>query len=221
MEWNVPPTHHVSLPHAHSDLDIPSRGTFCACGDRSLSALVCRWGRSADGGCASSAAAACCAAEWVCSRKWAPSGLSNVEIKSADGTELKGWYAEPSAWNRDSVILLHGVGDNREGVTSYAAMFLRSGYAMLLPDSRAQGESGGQIGTYGLLESGDLQRWSGWIAHRAGSDIRESCTYFFGESMGAAIALESTAAQPEVCAVVAEAPFSSFREIGYSNLLSG
>jgi alpha-beta hydrolase superfamily lysophospholipase len=152
--------------------------------------------------------------------KWAPSGLSNVEIKSADGTELKGWYAEPSAWNRDSVILLHGVGDNREGVTSYAAMFLRSGYAMLLPDSRAQGESGGQIGTYGLLESGDLQRWSGWIAHRAGSDIRESCTYFFGESMGAAIALESTAAQPEVCAVVAEAPFSSFREIGYSNLLS-
>jgi alpha-beta hydrolase superfamily lysophospholipase len=153
--------------------------------------------------------------------KWAPSGVANVEIEGADGAELKGWYAQPPAWNGDSVILLHGVGDNREGVTSYAAMFLRSGYAVLLPDSRAQGESGGQIGTYGLLESQDVQRWSRWIANRAGSDVRAPCTYFFGESMGAAIALESTAAQPEVCAVVAEAPFSSFREIGYERIAQG
>jgi alpha-beta hydrolase superfamily lysophospholipase len=107
---------------------------------------------------------------------------------------------------------------------SYAAMFLRSGYAVLLPDSRAQGESGGQIGTYGLLESGDVQGWSGWIANRANraaNDARAPCTYLFGESMGAAIALESTTAQPEVCAVVAEASFSSFREIGYERIAQG
>jgi alpha-beta hydrolase superfamily lysophospholipase len=137
------------------------------------------------------------------------------------GTELKGWYWQPSAWNGDSVILLDGVGDNREGVTSCAAMFLRSGYAVLLPDSRAQGESGGQVGTYGLSESGDFKRRSGWIAHRAGREIRESSTYFLGESVGAAIALELTAAQPEVCAVVAEAPFSSFREIGFERIAQG
>jgi uncharacterized protein len=156
--------------------------------------------------------------------QWAPGGVADVEIEGADGAELKGWYAQPSAWKGDSVILLHGVGDNREGVTSYAVMFLRSGYAVLLPDSRAQGESGGMIGTYGLLESGDLQRWSGWIAKQAnlaGSDAHARCTYFFGESMGAAIALESTAVQSEVCAVVAEASFSSFREIGYERIAQG
>jgi uncharacterized protein len=156
--------------------------------------------------------------------QWASGGIANVDIEGADSAQLKGWYARPAAWNGDSVILLHGVGDNREGVMSYAAMFLRSGYAVLLPDSRAQGESGGQIGTYGLLESGDVQRWSGWIANRANRTRRDAhapCTYLFGESMGAAIALESTAIQPEVCAVVAEAPFSSFREIGYERIAQG
>jgi pimeloyl-ACP methyl ester carboxylesterase len=153
--------------------------------------------------------------------KWAPSGVADVEIEGADGAKLKGWYAQSPTWNGDSVILLHGVGDNRDGVTSYAAMFLRSGYAVLLPDSRAQGDSGGQIGTYGLLESGDVLRWSGWIANRTGRDANAPCTYLFGESMGAAIALESTAIQPEVCAVVAEAPFSSFREIGYERIAQG
>jgi fermentation-respiration switch protein FrsA (DUF1100 family) len=155
--------------------------------------------------------------------QWAPAGVVNAEVDGADGAQLKAWYARPLAWSGDSVILLHGVGDNREGVSSYAAMFLQSGYAVLMPDSRAQGESGGRIGTYGMLESGDVHRWSHWIALHAG--VRDKslvpCTYFFGESMGAAIALEATVGDPTVCAVVAEAPFSSFREIGYERIAQG
>jgi pimeloyl-ACP methyl ester carboxylesterase len=38
--------------------------------------------------------------------------------------------------------------------------------------------------------------------------------------MGAAISLES-AVRPDVCAVVAEAPFASFREIGYERIAQG
>jgi anti-sigma factor RsiW len=41
--------------------------------------------------------------------KWAPGGVANVDLKGADGADLKGWYAQPLAWNGDSVILLHGV----------------------------------------------------------------------------------------------------------------
>jgi len=154
----------------------------------------------------------------------APGGLEDAQSAGADGAKLVGWYAKPEPWNGSSVILLHGVGDNREGVAGYANVFLRSGYAVLLPDSRAQGESGGPIATYGLLESEDVRHWSDWLVRRNHSGERTApagCMYLFGESMGAAIALQAAATVPGVCAVVAEAPFSSFREIAYERIAQG
>jgi pimeloyl-ACP methyl ester carboxylesterase len=142
-------------------------------------------------------------------------GVSDASVTAADGAVLKGWYA---------VILLHGVADNREGVTQYALMFLRAGYAVLLADSRGHGESGGALVTYGVLESEDVRRWSIWIADRAktvAATGQAGCIYLFGESMGAAIALQATATVPDLCAVVAEAPFSSFLEIGYERIARG
>lgn len=154
---------------------------------------------------------------------WAVGGVADAEVTGADGALLKGWYAQPTVWNGDSVILLHGVGDTRQGVMYYAPMFLRAGYSVLLPDSRAHGESGGAVVTYGLLESEDVRRWSIWVASRARhtGDRRAACTFLFGESLGAAIALQATMAAQNVCAAVAEAPFSSFREIGYERIAQG
>jgi alpha-beta hydrolase superfamily lysophospholipase len=152
------------------------------------------------------------------------SGVENARQTASDGTKLSGWYVQPDEWNGDSVILLHGVGDNREGMTSYARMFLGAGYAVLLPDARGHGESGGDLSTYGLLESGDVRDWSGWLAARKPATERsnpKSCLYLFGESMGAAIALQATAVTPHLCAVAAEDSFASFREIGYVRVAQG
>jgi fermentation-respiration switch protein FrsA (DUF1100 family) len=154
-------------------------------------------------------------------REVAGAGVEDVSIAAADGAVLKGWYLRPQAWNYDSVILLHGVGDNREGVEGYASMLLRAGYAVLLPDSRAHGESGGGLVTYGLLESDDIRRWAWWLGGRTASSMHGSspaCIDLFGESLGAALALQATAKTPGICAVVAEAPFASFREIGYERI---
>jgi pimeloyl-ACP methyl ester carboxylesterase len=151
-------------------------------------------------------------------------GVENASTFGADGALLKGEYVQPLIWNRDSVILLHGVGDNREGTAAYVPMFLRAGYAVLLPDSRAHGESGGSLVTYGFLESEDVHRWIEWLDIRerqSSADWRKGCIDLFGESMGAAIALQATAGSPGVCAVVAEAPFSTFREIGYERIAQG
>src|SRR5205085_6200469 len=43
---------------------------------------------------------------------------------AADGAVLRGWYLQPEQWNRDAVLMLHGVSDNREGVLSFAPLFL-------------------------------------------------------------------------------------------------
>jgi fermentation-respiration switch protein FrsA (DUF1100 family) len=132
----------------------------------------------------------------------------DVTMSARDGARLHAWYIPASHPNGAAVILLHGMADNREGVAGFAGMFLRHGYAVLLPDSRAQGESGGPIPTYGVLEREDVRRWAAWVHARV-----SGCEYLFGESMGAAIAIQASAVTPRICAVAAESTFSTFREI--------
>ena len=99
--------------------------------------------------------------------------LQSVSIQAADGVVLQGWYAVPDHQNEQAVILLHGIGDNRSGVAGYGQAFLGQGCRILLPDSRAHGESGGNVATYGLLESDDIHRWVSWLLHL----VRRPCQY--------------------------------------------
>ena len=136
--------------------------------------------------------------------------LSSREMASGCGD---GSYRRPLTTIVRS-FFLHGVGDNRQGMLSYAELFLSNGYGVLLPDSRAQGESGGAFATYGIKEADDVHRWFDWL----GTADHPQCICGLGESMGAAILLQSLRAEPHFCAVVAESPFANFREIGYTRV---
>lgn len=138
--------------------------------------------------------------------------LSDVAITAADGIVLRAWRIRPAHPNSDVVILLHGVSDNRLGVAGYGAWLARNNYTVLLPDARAHGESGGEIATYGLKESEDIHRWVDWLE----ATDHPNCVFGFGESMGAAQILESLSRETRFCAVVAESPFASFREVAYA-----
>jgi uncharacterized protein len=140
--------------------------------------------------------------------------LENVEIVAEDGATLRAWSLLPSRGNGNSVILLHGLGDNRMGMIGYAELLLGHGYGILMPDSRAHGQSGGALATYGLIEKDDIHRWMEWIS----TQQHPGCIYGFGESMGAAQLLQALAPKPTFCAVAAESPFSSFREIAYDRV---
>ena len=140
-------------------------------------------------------------------------GVEDVAIAASDRAVLKAWFVEPPNPNGKAVVLLHGITDNRIGVSGYAYFFLERGYAVLLPDSREHGVSGGAVATYGILERDDVRRWVSWVRERS-----PGCTYLLGESMGAAIGLQATAVTPQLCAVVVESPYSTFREIGYERL---
>jgi uncharacterized protein len=135
--------------------------------------------------------------------------LQDVSVTASDGSHLQGWYARPARANGDAVVLLHGVGDNRQGMMGFAELFLSNGFAVLVPDSRAQGESGGDFPTYGLKESDDVHRWFEWLAMQQ----HPNCVFGMGESMGAAIVLQAVKTTP-FCAVVAESSFASFRQSG-------
>ncbi|HEU4415584.1 MAG TPA: alpha/beta fold hydrolase [Candidatus Angelobacter sp.] len=140
--------------------------------------------------------------------------LQDVSIRAADGTVLKGWYVRPEEFNGNAAILLHGITDNREGVAGYGRLLLEHGYAVLLPDARAHGESGGELATYGLKEADDVHRWVSWLYERD----TPQCVYGFGESYGAALMLQSLAAENRYCAVAVESPFSTAREMSFERV---
>lgn len=140
--------------------------------------------------------------------------LTDVTITSADGFTLRAWLIHPETANGSAVLLLHGVGDSRVGVSGQADLLLRHGYEVLMPDSRAHGASGGTIATYGFLERDDIHRWIVWL--RASQEPR--CVFGLGESMGAAQLLQALKVENGFCAVVAESPFATFREVAYDRM---
>ena len=132
-----------------------------------------------------------------------------VSIATPDGVSLAAWFFTPAQHNGGGVLLLHGVGDTRLGMTGHAEYLLRSRYAVLLPDSPGHGMSGGDLVTYGVKEGRDAAQWAQWMATQPAVDR----TYALGESMGAAVAIQSLAFQPGFRAIVAECPFARFSEI--------
>jgi hypothetical protein len=134
-----------------------------------------------------------------------------VEVKAHDGALLRGWKVRPRSPNGDWVLLFHGVGDSRFGMLPYAEMLVRNGYGVVMMDERAQGKSEGAIATYGWLERTDTRA----IADALFSSENVHCLFALGESLGAAIALQSAAAEPRITGVVAESPFRNLQEVSY------
>lgn len=130
----------------------------------------------------------------------------SVEIQAADKVRLTAWLFLPQQGNGGGVIAFHGVSDSRRGVMAHVGYLLDGGYTVLTPDSRGHGSSGGDLMTFGLRERDDVARWARWMRHDAGV----ARLYALGESMGAAIALQSAG---EFDAVVAESSFCTFRQI--------
>lgn len=136
---------------------------------------------------------------------------TDFAVRAADGIELRGWKIRPASPNANWVLLFHGVSDNRTGNLGSAELLLRNRYSVVMMDSRAHGESGGAMATYGWKERYDTVAISN--ALYATEQVRHLDA--LGVSMGAAIALQSAAVEPRIEAVVAEDPFANFREASY------
>jgi dipeptidyl aminopeptidase/acylaminoacyl peptidase len=135
----------------------------------------------------------------------------DVEITAHDHVRLKAWWLRPASPNGNCVIVMHGIADSRSGSAGFAPMFLAQGYPVLVPDSRAHGESGGEFVTYGLLEKYDAIAWTRWMRSHGCRKI-----YGLGESLGAAILIQAAAVEPVFAAIAAECSYADLREIaGY------
>jgi uncharacterized protein len=132
-------------------------------------------------------------------------------VRAPDGIDLRGWKIRPPSPNGNWVLLFHGISDNRTGVLGPAEFLLRHGYSVVMMDSRAHGQSGGDTATFGWKERYDT------VAIDDRLEATESVQHLgaLGVSMGAAIALQSAAVDPRIEAVAVEDPFANLREESY------
>jgi pimeloyl-ACP methyl ester carboxylesterase len=134
----------------------------------------------------------------------APPATCEETTFAGAGAMLKGWRCHGSTPRRGTLIYLHGVADNRTSAAGVIRRFGGRGFDVWAYDSRAHGESEGDVCTYGYFEKGDL-----W---RVLDTVNEGPVLLIGTSLGAAVALQS-AAHPKVTSIVAVESFSDLRTV--------
>jgi uncharacterized protein len=130
----------------------------------------------------------------------------NVTLTTGDGIALSGWYI-PSQ-NGAAIILLHAHAANRLGTLDHAMMLAEAGYGVLLFDTRAHGESGGTVLTFGGDEINDVLAAVDYLQSREEVDT----IGIMGLSLGAMFALRAPAHSDAIQAVIAEGATFAARE---------
>jgi alpha-beta hydrolase superfamily lysophospholipase len=129
-----------------------------------------------------------------------------VSLDSSSGARLVAWLFTPPS-PQAAVVVLHGVRAHRGTMLNRAELFFRAGYAVLVPDFRAHGESTGDAVTFGARESRDALAAVAFLRQRFPS-LRIGAV---GVSMGGA-ALVLAGRQLTIDACVLEAVYPTIEE---------
>ena len=143
----------------------------------------------------------------------AVTGLSDVEaveIPSAGGVTLQGWFL-PSRVQPPSpvVIVFNGNAGNRAYRSRLGAALRSQGLSVLLFDYRGFGDSSGSPAEGGLYD--DARAVRRYLEGR--SDVRADRLVYFGESLGTAVAVRLAVEHPPA-ALILRSPFTSMVDVG-------
>ena len=131
---------------------------------------------------------------------------AEVAVRS-DGLRLRGWLALGDE-ARVAAVLVHGLGDSLESYADSGALLHRRGHTVLLLDLRAHGGSEGRYTTLGGREREDVRAALRALRERG---LGRRGFVLLGASMGAVAVLRAAAEEPDVRAVIAEAPYDDYR----------
>jgi pimeloyl-ACP methyl ester carboxylesterase len=137
----------------------------------------------------------------------APPGFEEGRVTS-EGLKLRTWTLRGRP-ERAAVVVGHGVGDSIESFTDLAGRLNARGHTVLLLDFRGHGGSDAAYTTLGGREREDVRAAAQSLRDRG---LAPSGLVFMGFSMGAVAALRAAVDQPDVRAVVVEAPYDTYRD---------
>jgi uncharacterized protein len=133
-----------------------------------------------------------------------------VAFDTADGLRLGGWFVPGGgAAPGPAVLVCNGNGGNRSMRAPLAAALARMGLHALLFDYRGYGGNPGHPSEEGLAADARAA-----LDHLAGRpEVDPARVVYFGESLGAAVALRLATERPPA-ALVLRSPFASLAEVG-------
>lgn len=141
-----------------------------------------------------------------------------VRVNAPDGTILRGTYIENRRKSHNTVILLHGLYQNRSMCLPYVQMYRDMDYNVLLIDQRGHGESQGEHTDWGLSEMDDMHMWCQWLREKD-NKVRVG---LHGISLGAAMALlyAGGPGRNDVAFVIADSSYGNIISLGREKLLT-
>jgi len=128
----------------------------------------------------------------------------DVVLETEDGIRLGAWYLPGG---RSAVLVFNGNAGDRSMRAPLAAALNRMGYSVLLFDYRGYGGNSGRPTEDGL--AADARAAEAWLAAQPGVER----VAYFGESLGAAVAV-GLAVQRPPAALVLRSPFTSLPDVG-------
>lgn len=132
-------------------------------------------------------------------------GAEEVVIPTADGLELSGWLVPPAGDDTGfTVVVCNGNAGNRSYRVPLAEALAARGYRVLLFDYRGYGGNPGSPSESGLAE--DARAVVDYLAGLKGVD--RARLVYFGESLGAAVAVDLAVEHPPA-SLVLRSPFTS------------
>ena len=130
-------------------------------------------------------------------------------VESPNGYPLRAIYLRPLETTR-TVIICHGVTENKINSIKYARLFERLGFNSVVYDHRRHGDSGGKTTSFGFYEKVDLNAVVSAVRNRIGN---RALLGIHGESMGAATTiLYGGAFEAQADFYIVDCPFSDFTE---------
>jgi uncharacterized protein len=148
-------------------------------------------------------------------------GAEEVAFDTADGVRLGGWFVRGSGAADNpappaarvvpgpAVVVFNGNGGNRSMRAPLAAALARMGLHVLLFDYRGYGGNPGHPSEGGL--AADARAALEYLTGRP--EVDPDRVVYFGESLGAAVALRLATERPPA-ALVLRSPFASLAEVG-------
>lgn len=133
-----------------------------------------------------------------------------LTIDSPNGYFIKGIFLKPLE-TKNTIIICHGVTENKISMVKYARMFERLGYNTFVFDHRRHGESGGKTTSYGYYEKFDVAAVVQTVKSIVGDD---AIIGIQGESMGAAsMILYAGLIEDGADFYIADCGFSNFTQL--------
>jgi fermentation-respiration switch protein FrsA (DUF1100 family) len=136
-------------------------------------------------------------------------GAQEITLRTADGLALGAWHVAPTGRDRGiTVLVMPGNAGSRADRAPLARRLAAKGFAVLLLDYRGYGGNSGSPSENGLIIDARAAR-----AYLVDHGVAPERLIYFGESLGAAVAIRLAAEQPPA-GLVLRSPFTDLAAVG-------